>query len=277
MTIFRAGTGKNFNDFYDLNIVSGRGFSEEFSSDSINSYIINQTAAKMIGGDNPVGKKFGFKGSETGKVIGVVSDFNFQSLHLAIEPLALSLIGSREFPDISYISVKTSSGNQFSTRLFIEKKLKEISPHYLNPVSLLSDQIDSMYRSDRQLSKIFLFTTLLAVILTCLGQYSLSSYTTKSRTKEMVIRKVMGSTSSGILIILTAEMVKWIMVSILIAWPVAFFLMKNWLENFAYHIKPGAGIFILSLLISMIISLIAISYHVIRLSRVNPAEMIRHE
>jgi len=277
MTIFRIGTGNNFTDFYNLKIVSGRGFSRDYSADSADSYIINQTAARMIGWDNPVGKKFGFQDSKMGSVIGVAEDFNFQSLNLTIEPLAISLIGSREFPEASFISVKTNPGGLYDARLFIEEKLKVLSPHYLNPVSVLSDQVDSMYRSYRKLSSIFIFATVLAVILTCLGQYSLSSYTTKSRTKEMVIRKLMGSQSSGIMAILIGEMIKWIMVSIVFAWPVAYLLMNKWLENFAYHIKIGAGVFFLSLLISIFISLLAISYHVIKLSGINPASMIRNE
>jgi len=277
MTIFRIGTGNNFTDFYNLKIVSGRGFSRDYSADSADSYIINQTAARMIGWDNPVGKKFGFQDSKMGSVIGVAEDFNFQSLNLTIEPLAISLIGSREFPEASFISVKTSPGGLYDARLFIEEKLKVLSPHYLNPVSVLSDQVDAMYRSYRKLSSIFIFATVLAVILTCLGQYSLSSYTTKSRTKEMVIRKLMGSQSSGIMAILIGEMIKWIMVSIVFAWPVAYLLMDKWLENFAYHIKIGAGVFFLSLIISLFISLVAISYHVIKLSGVNPASMIRNE
>lgn len=276
MSIFRIGTGNNFTDFYNLKIVSGRGFSKDYSADSADSYIINQTAAKMIGWDDPVGKKIGFQDSKLGSVIGVAEDFNFQSLHLAVGPLAISLIGSHEFPQASFISVKTSPGSLYDTRLFIEKKLKVLSPHCLNQVSVLSDQVDAMYRSDRKLSTIFKFATVLAVILTCLGQYSLSSYTTKSRTKEMVIRKLMGSQSSGIMTILIGEMIKWIMVSIVFAWPVAYLLMNKWLENFAYHIKIGAGVFFLSLLISLLISLLAISYHVIKLSRVNPA-IIRNE
>ncbi len=277
MTIFRAGIGNNFTDFYNVNIVSGRGFSGDFSADTANSYIVNQTAARMIGWDNPVGKKFGFNETEMGTVIGVIEDFNFQSLHLAIEPLAITLIGSQEFPETSFISIKTSPGSLYETRLFIEQKLKVLSPHYLNQVSILSDQIDSMYRSEKKLSVILIFASVLAVILTCLGQYSLSSYTTKNRTKEMVIRKVMGSHSSGIMVILIVEMAKWILVSVLCAWPIAYLLTNKWLENFAFHPKTGIGIFLLSLFITLIISLLSISYHVIKLSRANPAEIIRHE
>ncbi len=277
VTVYRNGLGIDFIDFYDLEIVSGRGFSKDFSSDSTESYIINQTTAKKMGEDNPIGKKFGFKGSDPGIIIGVVKDFNFQSLRLAIEPLALSLLGSEEFPVTPYISVRVSPGKISGARSSIEKKLKELSPAYLNEVSVLSDDIEAMYSSDRKLSTIFVFATILAVILTCLGQYSISSYTAKSRTKEMVIRKVMGSKPSEILTLFTIEMAKWIFVSVLFAWPAAYLLMNKWLQNFAFHIETGVGVFLVSLVITLMISLIAISYHVVKLSGVNPAEMIRHE
>ncbi|TFH48835.1 MAG: FtsX-like permease family protein [Bacteroidia bacterium] len=276
--IFRAGIDDNFLDFYGIEIVAGRGFSDDFPSDTINKFIINETAAKIIGLNDPVGRKFGFsKDKASGYVIGIIDDYHFQSLHLAIEPLALSPLGSDKYKEPRYISIKVNPGTISETMLFVNKTLKELSPHYLNPVSVFSDRVDKMYRSERKLATIFIFSAILAVILTCLGQYSLSSYTTKSRTKEMVIRKVMGSQPSGIMALVTAQMVKLIMLSLFISWPVAFLLMTKWLQNFVYHINIGAGVFLLSLVIIFLISLIAVSYHVIKLSRVNPAEMIRHE
>jgi putative ABC transport system permease protein len=277
LTAFRAAAGENFTDFYNIKIVEGRWFSKEFSADSADSFILNQTAVKMIGWDNPVGQKFGFNKSDLGTVVGVMQDFNFQSLHLAVEPLAMSLSGGRDFADVSYISVKATPANLSSATAYIEKTLKELSPHYLNPVSFLSEQIENMYVSERKLSWIFITASILAVFLTCLGQYSLSSYTAKRRTKEMVIRKVMGSQASGIAIILTTEMGKLILAAVLVAWPVAYLLMNLWLQKFAYHIEIGVSVFLLSLVISLSISLIAISYHVLKLSVVNPAEKLRQE
>jgi putative ABC transport system permease protein len=274
--IYRAGIGKNFIGFYNLKIVAGRGFSDDYPADTINRYIINETTAKMVGWNDPIGHKFGIN-NNMGIVIGVVKDFYFHSLRLKIEPLAISVLGSDEYTETSYISVKVNPGTLNETRFFVEKKLKELSPDYLNSVSLLSDRVDTMYSSDRQLAAIFIFSTLLAFILTCLGLYGLSSYTTKSRTREMVIRKVMGSQPNEIMALLTGEMARWILVSIIFAWPIAYFLMTKWLQNFAYHIDIGAGVFIISLIISLAISVIAISYHVIKLSRVNPAEMIRYD
>lgn len=277
MSVFRVGIGTSFIDFYKLKIIKGRGFQKDFSADSANSYIINETAARMIGWDDPVGKNFGFKQNAMGNIIGVIKDFNFQSLHLPVEPLAISLAGGRDFPETSYISVMASPGTIGETRLYIEKTLKEVSPHYLNPVSVLNEQIDNMYIDDRNLAKILIFATILAVLLTSLGQYSLSSYTTKRRMKEMAIRKVMGSYSSGILVILTREMTRLILFSLVLAWPVAYLLMTSWLQKFAFRTEIGISIFLLSLTISFAISMVSISYHVIRLSNVEPAEMIRQK
>jgi putative ABC transport system permease protein len=274
--IYKAGIGNNFIEFYNFKIVSGRGFSNDFSTDTINKFIINETAAKLIGWDDPIGQKFGFD-EDMGIVIGVLKDFYFHSLRLPVEPLAISSIGSEGFKETSFISLKVNPGTLSETRLFVEEKLKELSPHYLNPVSIFSDRVEAMYSSDRKLATIFIFSAVLAVILTCLGQYSLSSYTTKSRTKEMVIRKVMGSRPGGIMAMLITEMAKWILVSIVFAWPIAYLLMTKWLQNFAYHVNIGTGVFLYALLISFLISLIAISYHAIKLSRVNPVEMIRHD
>jgi putative ABC transport system permease protein len=277
MSAFRAGGGANFTDFYDIRIVSGRGFSKDFPTDSSNAFILNQTAVMRIGWDDPIGRKFGFNKSELGTVVGVIEDFNFQSLHLEVEPVAISLSGGRDFPDASFISVKTNPEKLADTRAFVDKKLKELSPHYLNPVSFLSDQIENMYKTERKLSDIFLTASILAVLLTCLGQYSLSSYTTKSRTKEMVIRKIMGSQASGIGFILVTEIGKLILAAILLSWPLAYLLMTRWLQRFAFHTEIGISVFLLSFLISGFISLIAVSYHLLRLSLVNPVDTIRNE
>jgi putative ABC transport system permease protein len=198
-------------------------------------------------------------------------------LHLAIQPIALFLIGSEEFPEPGYIFVKVTPGALSETKVFIEKQLKELSPHYLNEVSVLSDQIKAAYSSDRKMATVFIFSTVLAVILTCLGQYSLTSYTTKGRTREMAIRKVMGSQPSGIMALLLTEMVRMIFMSLIFAWPIAYILMNRWLQNYAYHVNTGTGVFLYSFFITLLISLIAVSYYVIKLSRVNPAEIMRHE
>jgi putative ABC transport system permease protein len=277
LTVFRAGIAENFLDFFNLKIISGREFSSDYPSDTAKSIIISEKTAKMLFREDAVGKTFGFNPEKPGTIVGVVSDFHFQSLHQTIEPMALLPIGNDDFREPEYVFVKVIPGALHETKTSVEEKLREISPHYLNPVSVLSDQIDAAYSTDRKLVAIFVFSTILAVVLTCLGQYSLTSYTTKSRTKEMAIRKVLGLHPSGILSLLATEMARWIFVSFVIAGPVAHILMTRWLQNFAYHTNIGTGVFMLSFLIILLISLTAIIYHVTKLARVNPAEMIRHE
>jgi putative ABC transport system permease protein len=277
LTVFRAGIADNFLDFINLKIISGREFSSDYSSDTARSIIISEKTAKMLFREDAVGKKFGFDPEKPGTIVGIVSDFHFQSLHHTIEPMALVPIGNDDFKEPEYVFVKVIPGALSETKTSVEEKLREISPHYLNPVSVLSDQIDAAYSNDRKLIGIFVFSTILAVVLTCLGQYSLTSYTTKSRTKEMAIRKVLGLHPSGILALLATEMARWIFVSFVIAGPVAHILMTRWLQNFAYHVNIGAGVFMISFLIILLISLTAVIYHIIKLTRVNPAEMIRHE
>jgi putative ABC transport system permease protein len=276
--VYRAGIGNDFIDFYGMKVISGRGFSDNFSSDTLNNFIINETAAKIMGFDDPVGKKFGFsKEKGLGTIVGIIEDFHFQSLHLPIEPLALAATGSENFKLTQYISIRVTPGTVSETLPFIDRTVKDLSPHYLNPVSVFSDRVEMMYRSEMKLASIFIISALIAVILTCLGQYSLSSYSTESLTREMVIRKVMGAQPVGIIVLLTSQTVKWILISISLAWPIAYLLMTKWLQNFAYHVNIGTGVFLFSLLIILLISLTAVSYHVIKLARVSPAGMLRHE
>jgi putative ABC transport system permease protein len=278
LPIFKAGIGNHFIDFYQLKIVAGRGFSDDFSSDTVNSFIINETAAKNIGWTDPIGKKLGLnKKKELGTVIGVIKDFHFHSLHLDIEPLALSAIGNSDFKYPRYISIKVRPGTIAETYIFVEKKLKELSPHYINSVSILSDRIDTMYSSDRRLASVLVFSSILAFVLTCLGQYSYTSYSTKKRTKEMVIRKINGAQPITIMKLLAYDAARFVFVSTLFAWPISYYIMTNWLQNFAYRVSIQPAIFLGSGFIALLISILVISFHTIKLSRVNPSELMRYE
>jgi putative ABC transport system permease protein len=277
LTVYRTGTDTKFIDFYNLKILSGRGFSDEFSADAMNSCIINQTAAKAIGWDDPPGKKFGFDPENLMTVIGVVEDFNFHSLNLPVEPLVMFLMPCHQFSQPRYISVKVNSNDLAGSKLSIEKTVKELSPNYLNPVSVLSDRIDNMYSSDRNLASIIFFSTIVAVILTCLGQYSLSFFATKKRSREMALRKVNGAQPVTIMAMMAGEVIKLVLIAVVFAWPVSYLVMNKWLQNFAFRVDLGIALFLFPLLITLFISFAVISWHVIKLARENPAEVIRYE
>ena len=277
LTVYRTGADTKFIDFYSLKILSGRGFSDEFNADSQNSCLINQTAAKAIGWDDPTGKKFGLDPENLMNVIGVVEDFNFHSLNLPVEPLVMFLIPCYQFSQPRYISVKVNSNDLAGSKLSVEKMVKELSPHYLNPVSVLGDRIDNMYSSDRNLGSIIFFSTIVAVILTCLGQYSLSFFATKKRSREMALRKVNGAQPVTIMVMIAGEMIKLVLIAVVFAWPVSYLVMNKWLQNFAFRVDIGIAVFLYALLIVLSISFAVVGWHVIRLARENPAEVIRYE
>ena len=276
LTVYRTGIDTGFIDLYKLKIVSGRGFSNEFSADAMNSCLINKTTAKTIGWDDPLGKKFGFDPENQMTIIGVVEDFNFHSLSLPMEPLVMFLIPCREFGQPRYISIRVISGDIAGSKSSVEKIMKDLSPHYLNPVSVLENKINEMYSSDRNLASIIFLSTIIAVILTCMGQYSLSFYTAKKRSREMALRKVNGAQSVTIMALMAEEVIKLIIAAVVIAGPVSYLVMKQWLQNFAFRVDLGIAVFIYSLLITIIISFAAIGWNVIKLARENPAEVIRH-
>ncbi len=275
--VFRLETDNEFLDFYNIKLVSGRGFSNEFRDDSLNNYLINEAAARLLGRADPVGMKFGFERQSMGTIIGIVKDFNFQSLRLQVEPLAISAIQAKKFPETHFISVKVKDGDIEEIKLFLTKLLKQASPAYLNPVSVLSESIESMYVSDRRLAVMIMFSTVIALVLTCLGQYSLSFYTAQKRTKEMAVRKVFGATPASVMSIFSRETIKLILVALAIAWPLSFLIMNRWLQHYAFRTELKPSFFIYSMLITVLSSIAVIAFNVHKLARVNPAETIRYE
>jgi putative ABC transport system permease protein len=275
--VFQAAIDNNFLDFYNLELVSGRGFLKDFRDDTLNNFLINETAARLLDRTDPNGLRFGFQKQATGRIVGVVKDFNFQSLKLPVEPLALAAIPTRQFPVFQYISVKVNEGDIPEVQPFLIQLLKKTSPAYLNPVSVMRDSIDRMYLSDQRLAEIILFSTVLALLLTCLGQYSLSYFTAKKRTKEMGVRKVFGASPASIMLLFSREIIKLILIAVVIAWPVSFFIMNKWLQHYAFRIDLKPSFFIHSLLITVLISIAVTGYQVIMLSKVNPAWTIRNE
>ena len=274
--VFQVGIDNNFVDLYNLELVSGRSFSKEFRDDTLNNFLINETASRLLDRNDPIGIRFGFQKQAPGRIIGVLKDFNFQPLSLPVEPLAISAIPTKQFPVYQYISVKVK-GDISEIKPFLVQLLKKVSPAYLNQISVLSESIDSMYVSDKRLAEIILFSTILALLLTCLGQYSLSYFSAQKRTKEMAVRKVFGAVPSTVMSLFMREIIKLILVAIVIAWPLSFIVMDKWLQHYAFRIKLKPTFFVYSLLITVLISIAVTGYHVIKLSRVNPAETIRHE
>lgn len=279
VNIYRAGVDYNFFDFYGLTLLEGRKFSADHATDTLSRYIINEKAAARLGWDDPVGKRLSFdEGRESGIVIGLMKDFYFHSLYQPVEPLAFNTnIGGPEMQGARHFSIKVLPGREVETRKFIDNVFSNASPLYLNTSYILAEIIESRYEGDTRLAGILIFSTLLAILLACLGLYGLSSFTTKSRTKEMVIRRIQGLRPAGIMALFSQEFAKWILIAIVFAWPLSYIIMNRWLQNFAYHVNIGLAAYAISFLIAVIISVLSTGWTVVKVAYLNPTKVLKSE
>ncbi len=270
----------DFVDFYGLKITRGRNFYHDFGKELKNAYIINETANMRLGWDESIGKRINLSGRE-GIIIGIIEDFHFQPLHNEIEPLALGLYqeGINFFPynGIEYFSMRISSTNIPNTLSVLKRTFKKFSPDYPFEYSFLDDNFEKVYKSEQKLGQAFSCFALISIFITCLGLFSLSSFTVEKRTKEIGIRKVLGSSIPGIFLLLTKESARWILLGNIIAWPVAYFAMNKWLQNFAYRTGIGIWTFAIPTALVLTIALCTISYQTIKAATANPVDSLRYE
>ncbi len=264
--------GYNYIDFYKMEITRGRNFSRDFTTDLDGAFILNETAVKEFGFEDPLGMKIRIWGDE-GKIVGVIKDFHSASMHLNIEPVAfrLSLDGFRIF------SIRISSEDVPKTIAFLEDTWKKFSPEYPFEYSFLDEQIDRMYRTEQRLGRSFFYFTMIAIFIACLGLFGLVSYSAERRTKEIGIRKVLGAQISDITWLMSKEFLFLVFTANIVAWPAAYYFMNKWLQNFAYRINIGLGVFIASGTIALVIAMITASFQSIKAATANPADSLRYE
>ena len=267
---YGLGADEDYARTFQLEIREGRFFSPEFSTDNT-AVVINEQAAKIMGFKNPLGEILSSKNVSKSTIIGVVKDFHFRSLHTRIEPLVMRLESCNNF----YIRMKPD--RIISTIDFINKTYKSFNnPNPLH-FHFLDDDFDNLYRTERRMGKIFGYFSLLAIIISCLGLIGLSSFMTERRTKEIGIRKINGAKSIEIFSLLSGEYIMWVIISIIIACPIAWYVMNKWLQNFAYRINISWWVFAIAGVISLVIALITVSRQSYRAASKNPVEALRYE
>jgi putative ABC transport system permease protein len=266
----------DYIDTYKMKIASGRNFRREMSTDTAGTMVLNEAAVKRFGwsAEEAVGKilKRGAPLAEYA-VVGVVEDYNFRSLREEIEPMILILAPGY----MSRISVRIQQGNLLETIDVIEQKWEQIYPGEQFEYSFMDERINRLYTNERNMQNLLITFSVLSVLVACLGLFGLAAYTAEEKTKEIGIRKTLGASVSSILNLLTKDYLKWILISTVIAWPLAYYLMENWLQNFAYHIKIGLLPFIASAGFAIMISLVTVSVQVIKAANTNPVESLRDE
>ncbi len=267
---------EDFIPTYDMTIVAGRNYSRDFPLDSTHSMLFNEAAAKLFGYANPediVGKKFKQWGRE-GVVIGVVQDFNYVSLHKDVEPLALRY---STWYSTSMLSLKLNTTEYQRTLSELEDIWNQVAPHRPFVAHFSDTNFDEQYETDTRFGTVFTIFSGLAMFVACLGLLGLTIYSTAQRSKEIGVRKVLGASTQRIVALLSWDFIKLFSVSLVLSIPTSLFLMSRWLEGFAYRVEIGWEVFGFATAVTLIISLVTMSFKTISAALSNPAEILKDE
>jgi putative ABC transport system permease protein len=267
-----TGADFEFFDVFQMEIVKGRSFSREFGTDENDAVIVNETFVRKANWTNPIGKKFQFWGNRERVVVGVVKDFHFQSLHQDMKPLFILCQ-----PDNYYFYARVRSENIPATLKYFRETYERFKIRYPFEYFFLDDNFNRMYASEQKLGQMLISFSGLAIFIACLGIFGLASYTAERRTKEIGIRKVLGASVTRIMFLLSTGLTKWIIIANLVSWPIAYYAMSRWLQNFAYRIDINIWIFILSGTIALFIAILTVSYQTIKAATANPVDSLRYE
>ncbi|NIR50303.1 FtsX-like permease family protein [candidate division KSB1 bacterium] len=272
----------------EIDLVAGRNFSRQMGTDESEAFLINQTAAEQLGWESPIGKRIarpiarnedGSWNYQSGHVIGVVDDFHFRSLHQTIQPLVMYI----QPESFRYLSIRLTAANISDTMDFIKGKWQAFEPERPVDYFFLDQVFDQMYHSEERLERIFGAFAILAIFVACLGLFGLASFTAEQRTKEIGIRKTLGATVSNIVLLISKDFSKWVIVANVVAWPVAYSAMQNWLQDFAYRMDFSWTspllwqTLLFAAFLALTIALLTVSYQAIKAAVTNPANALRYE
>jgi putative ABC transport system permease protein len=263
---------EHYVDVLKLNVVAGRNFSTEFTTDS-SAFLINQSAAKALGWEEPLGKHISMGNFIQGQVIGVVEDFHFESLHHEVKPIVF--LFNRWAPP--YFAVRLRPGNVAEGIAAIRNLWKEFLPNTPFEYSFLDQDYQKLYESEQRVAGVFMTFSVLAILIACLGLFGLVSFTAEQRTKEIGIRKVLGATEANIIALLSKEFARLVLIACVVATPLAYYAMQQWLQNFAYRVEISWWVFAVAGGLALIIALLTVSYQAIKAALANPVDALRYE
>jgi hypothetical protein len=259
-----------------IEMKAGRSFSKSFPSDvahdSSANFLINEQMEKIMGMKNAVGARLKF--GSTGTIVGVMKDFNFQSLHNKIEPLAISMWGPQYW---NFMYIRVNPGNLPETVKQLEKAWKRILPAYPFDYHFVDQDFDNMYRTEVRMKTLMNYFALFAILIAAIGLFGMATYTVEQKTREVGIRKALGAPPHIIFRLFTWQFLQLLILATLISVPVAWYLLSNFLKNYSYHTKLNAWIFAMAASITLLVAFASISYQTIRAIRTNPAETLKHE
>ncbi len=264
-------TDADFVETMGLNLVEGRDFSRTMASEAGQALILNQTAARAFGLDSPIGKTLSVGNSYT--IVGVLEDYHFQSLHHEIEPLALVY----DPPSCNIANIRISPHDIDHTLAYIGNVWEELSPDHPFEYRFFDESYDRLYRAEENFQALFVYFSLIAVFVACLGLLGLASYMARQRTKEVGIRKVMGATVANIMVRLSRDFARVVLYANILAWPAAWIAMNLWLRNFAFRITMNLWVLLLAGSGALLIALATVGYQAFRAASADPVDALRNE
>ncbi|MBB6127430.1 ABC transporter permease [Mucilaginibacter lappiensis] len=263
--------GYDFSSTMKMQMVKGRDFSPEYPTDSA-GFIINETAMKRMGLADPIGEQITF-GPLKGKVIGVLKDFNFESLHQQIEPLIIRFEKNYGY----YLLVRTQPGKTRQALTSLQSLFKQMNPNFPFSYSFSDHEYQKLYTSEKVVGKLANYFCFLAIFISCLGLLGLAIFTAEQRVKEIGIRKVLGASVISLFVLLSSEFLVLIIVAILIASPIAWYSMNIWLQGYSYRVSISLNVFVMSSIVIIIVALVSVSFQTIKASLINPIKSLRSE
>lgn len=260
---------------FGMELAAGRNFSKDMPTDSREAFILNETAVRRIGWSSTqeaIEQEFGY-GVRRGRIIGVVKDFHFESMHQQIAPIVL-LISSHS---LNQIAIRIRPDDIPGTLTFLKECWQEYRPDYPFSYYFIDERFDQLYRSEEKLHQIFGVFAFLAIFVACLGLFGLASFTSEKRTKEIGIRKVMGASVPRVVTLLVMTFLKWVLVANIVALPLTWIVMSRWLQNFAYRTGFSLWIYLQSAVLALAVALFTVSYQAVKAAMAKPVESLRYE
>jgi putative ABC transport system permease protein len=265
----------DFVQTFGMTIIEGRNFSREIASDTTGAILVNEALVNHMGWESPIGKKMiiDWMGWEV-EIIGVIKDFHYASLYEKIEPLVLFL---DPFVPLEYYFVKIKPENIIHTLDLLKENWKRIVSDQPFEYFFLDEKFAQLYHTEERWNRIVSYASILAIFIACIGLFGLSALIMTKRTKEIGIRKVLGASVPGIILLLSTNFLKWIVISNVIAWPLAWYMMSDWLQSFAYRTEITIYNFIIAAGLAIFIALLTTSYQSIRAAFSNPVKTLKYE
>ena len=267
----------DFFKTYGMRFVAGRDFSRQIATDSAEAFILNETAVRQLGfrsAADAIGAPMEVRAPDVkGRIIGVVRDFNYESLRERILPM----VSYVRLDNVNTLSLRIASGSLQRVAAHVQKVFDRYNPGTPVKYDFLDDRLAALYRNEERMMDMFQAFGLLAIVISCLGLFSLAAYSASLRIREMGVRKAFGATVANLFWLLSREFTQWVLVANLIAWPIAFWAMSRWLDNFAYRAHIGILPFLFSALLAFLVALATVSTQSLRAARANPVDSLRYE